>query len=73
MYICVYELNIIMMAVTSNKKHFTFSIDREIKKEFHVLCVSNGWDMSATVENLMANLVKSMKEVKDNINISTDD
>ncbi len=61
------------MSGQSNKKHFTFSLDKDIKTAFHLMCVSNGWDMSATVENLMANLVKSMKEIKDNINVSNDE
>lgn len=49
----------------ADKKHYTFSIDKDIKTEFHMLCVSNGFDMSTTVESLMSNFCKSMKQVKE--------
>ena len=50
------------------KKHITFNVDEEIKKQFGIECMHNGVNMSDTVQNMMENFAiasKKMREAKE--------
>jgi hypothetical protein len=48
----------------AEKKHCTFNIDIEVKRQFQIEVVSNDGDMSATVELLMKSYTNTSRKIK---------
>lgn len=53
------------------KKHITFNVDEEIKKQFGIECLHNEINMSDTIQNMMENFVIASKKMRESVTVAS--